>query len=88
MVYTSDAELCSVESDMDAQCILWCRTQLAVWDMEGRLGVALAFRYPLFKALMWHAAQHYLARIRTALETGALLTAFPSQPCLVSFLGR
>lgn len=38
--------------------------------MEGRLGVQPAFRFPLFKALMWHAAAHYLTRLHAALETG------------------
>lgn len=47
-----------------------CRTQLAVWEMEGRLGVGLPFRFPLFKALMWHAASHYAARLQAALAAG------------------
>lgn len=47
-----------------------CRTQLAVWEMEGRLGVALPFRFPLFKALMWHAASHYAARLQAVLAAG------------------
>lgn len=51
--------------------------QLSVWDMEGRLGVQPAFRFPLFKALMWHAAAHYLTRLQAALETGAPLNPLP-----------
>jgi Jumonji helical domain len=41
-----------------------------VWDMEGRLGVALPFRFPLFKALMWHAASHYVTRLQAVLAAG------------------
>ena len=38
--------------------------------MEGRLGVALPFRFPLFRALMWHAASHYAARLQAVLAAG------------------
>ena len=42
-----------------------------MWEMEGRLGVALPFRFPLFKTLMWHVAVHYLARLQAVLAAGA-----------------
>ena len=42
-----------------------------MWDMEGRLGVKAAFRFPMYKELMWHAAQHYLSRAQTAIRAGA-----------------
>ena len=42
-----------------------------MWEMEGRLGVQPAFRFPLFKALMWHAAERYLTRLQAALAAGA-----------------
>lgn len=41
---------------------------MAVWDMEGRLGVGAAFRFPLFQPLMWHVAKRFLPRIQAALE--------------------
>ena len=50
--------------------VLAYRMQLAVWDMEGRLGVKAAFRFPMYKELMWHAAQHYLSRAQAAIRQG------------------
>ncbi len=41
-----------------------------MWDMEGRLGVKAAFRFPMYKELMWHAAQHYLTRAQAAIRRG------------------
>ena len=51
--------------------LFMCRMQLAVWDMEGRLGVKPAFRFPMYKELMWHAAHHYLSRAQAAIRRGA-----------------
>ena len=53
-----------------------------MWEMEGRLGVALPFRFPLFKALMWHAASHYAARLQAVLAAGVGdAEPQPSQAC-------
>ena len=32
--------------------------------MEERLGVPPSARFPLYRQLMWHAAAHYLTRLR------------------------
>lgn len=47
------------------------RQQLEVYEMEGRLSVSPSCRFPMFKELYWHTAEHYLGLLQAAALAGA-----------------